>query len=278
MSIASMLVPVSLSARDEKVLRYVSGLREQSVRRVIVATAVDTSGMEAPVAAVEVDRCRARLAEMAHVLDGSGMEVETRVMTGPPADAIQGLAREAGVDVICLGSEGKSAVDFLFSGSVSESVFTSGRARTMVVRYGLLESVEDPSEVGRDFAKRLVVPTDFSESAERAWLSAFDRPAEAIGEVHAIVAMAPEASPPERERALAELARLKGVAAEHGVQATTSLRHGSPLQVILGYLSEVKATGVITGQRGRGTLRRMVLGSTSLSLLREAQCPVVVQP
>ena len=48
--------------------------------------------------------------------------------------------------------------------------------------------------------------------------------------------------------------------------------------LVLDYLDAVSATGVITGQHGRGTLRRAILGGLSLRLLREAPCPVVVQP
>ncbi len=61
MPISTMLVPVSLDPREIKVLQYVCGLSVQSVKRVVVVTAVDASGMEAPVLAAEVDRTRERL-------------------------------------------------------------------------------------------------------------------------------------------------------------------------------------------------------------------------
>ena len=53
---------------------------------------------------------------------------------------------------------------------------------------------------------------------------------------------------------------------------------GDPADVVLAYLDEVDATGVITGQHGRHGFRRAMLGGLSLRLLREARCPVVVQP
>jgi nucleotide-binding universal stress UspA family protein len=279
MSISTMLVPVSLDARDQKVLEYVCGLSVQSVRKVIVATAVDSSGMEAPVVAAEVDRARERLAALTASLKDCSMQHEVRVVTGETTGAILALAQQADIDVICCGTEGKSVVDALFSGSVSEMLFASGKVRTMTVRYELLESVEDPKELARSFAQRLVVPTDFSVAATRAWLSAIDRPTEALGAVYALHVLPEDSKGSDRREAEVLLEGLMGMAREHGAEARYEVRRGDPAQVVLDFLSEVDATGVITGQHGRGGLMRQVmLGGLSLKLLRDAPCPVVVQP
>ena len=128
--------------------------------------------------------------------------------------------------------------------------------------------------------KRLVVPTDFSASATRAWLSAIERPADAIGDA----ARAARAAGGRRKAASAATPRCSSTGCSTWPASTTStppyeIRFGDPAQVVLDYLAEVDATGVITGQHGRGRLMRQVmLGGLSLRLLREAPCPVVVQP
>jgi len=279
MPISTMLVPLSNDPHEQKVLRYVCGLSVQSVRRVLVATVVDDSGMEAPVVAAEMDRARDRLAEWTGPLAAEcKMELETRVVTGDPIGSILALAQQADVDVICCSTSGRSLIDALFSGSISEELFASGKIRTMTVRNELLDSVSDPAELSRSFAKNLVVPTDFSASATRAWLSAVERPAEAIGTLTAIHVLT---SGDETERRNAEvlLNGLLDMAREHGIEAQCKLLTGAdPAQAVVDYLCAVKATGVITGQQGRGTLRRAILGGLSTRLLREAPCPVVVQP
>jgi nucleotide-binding universal stress UspA family protein len=274
-----MLVPLGSDPHEKKVLRYVSGLSVQSVRRVLVASVVDDSGMEAPVVAAEMDRARERLAEWTHeVASDCAMELETRVVTGDPTGAILALAQQADVDVICLGTEGKTLLEALFSGSVSEELFVSGKVRTMTVRNDLLDAVSDPAQLARDFAKRLVVPTDFSASATRAWLSAVERPAEAIGTLYAIHVVAPGVSL-ERRNAEVLLHGLLDMAREHGIEAKCEvLESNDAPQTVLDFLDTIDATGVITGQRGRGAFRRAILGGLSLRLLREAPCPVVVQP
>jgi len=279
MAISSMLVPVSLDPRDDKVLDYVCGLSVQSVRHVIVATAVDASGMEAPVVAAELDRARERLVEESAVLKTCSMEYEVRVVTGTPTDALLALAQQADIDVICCGTEGKSVVDALFSGSISEKLFSSGKIRTMTVRFDLLDAAESPRAMASNFAKKLVVPTDFSASSTRAWLSAIARPSEALGELHAIHVLADGASGADKREAEVMLDGLLDMAREHDVEAFAEIRVGDPAQVVLDYLDEIQATGVITGQHGRHRLMRQVmLGGLSLRLLREAPCPVVVQP
>jgi nucleotide-binding universal stress UspA family protein len=279
MAISTMLVPVGTHDPSErKILDYVCGLAVQSVRRVLIATVVDDSGLEAPVVAAGIDRARERLTEWtAPLSDHCAMDIETRVVTGDRSGAILALAQQADVDVICCATEGKSVVDALFSGSVSEGLFASGKIRTMTVRNSLLDSVDDPSQLARDFAKRLVVPTDFSASATRAWLSAVERPAEAIGDLYALHILA-ENDPHERANAEILIKGLLGIAREHGIDAKAEIRVGEPAQVTLDFLTEINATGVITGQYGRGMLGRAILGGLSMRLLREAPCPVVVQP
>jgi len=279
MPISTMLVPVSLDPRDIKVLQYVCGLSVQSVKRVIVMTAVDASGMEAPVLAAEVDRARERLGAATAALKDCTMEYELRVVTGNTTEAILALAQQDDIDLICCGTEGKSVVDALFSGSVSEKLFASGTIRMMTVRYDVLDSVLDPQELSRAFARELVVPTDFSASSTRAWLSAIGRPADAIGRLHALHVLPEGGKGSERREAEVLLDGLLDMAREHDVEATAEIRYGDPAQVVLDYLDEIDATGVITGQHGRGHLMRQVmLGGLSLRLLREAPCPVVVQP
>jgi nucleotide-binding universal stress UspA family protein len=278
MAINSMLVPVGLEDRDMEILQYVCGLGAQSVRHIIVATAIETQGMEAPIIYAEVDRARERLAAMCDAVRGCGVSMETRVVTGDATTCLLALAQQSHVDVLCCATEGKSIVDYLASGSLSVDLFSAGALRTMTVRYEQLDSAEDPGDLARDFATRLVVPTDFSASATRAFLSAFDRPKEAIGVVHALHTLKPGASGADRREAEVLLEGLHAIAREHEVEAVIATREGDPGTAILDYLREVDATGVITGQRGRGRLQQVIVGSVSVRLLREAPCPVVVQP
>jgi nucleotide-binding universal stress UspA family protein len=268
-----MLMPVSLEPRDERLLAFGCGLHVQGVQELLVAHVVDATGQEAPVIMHEVERARERLLEMVEPFRGRGMKMEVRVVTGEKFREISALAHQASVDVVCCGTEGKSFVDYVFSGSVSEDLALRGDERTMTVRWDLLDTKERAVEAAHNFAKRLVVPTDFSASALRAALSAFNRPNEALGTVYLLHVASGESEDPE-----AQIKGLAAMGADHGCDIITEIREGDPKEAVLAYVREVNATGVITGRQGRSKFARGLLGSTSMTLLQEAPCPVVIQP
>lgn len=274
MPINKMLIPVAIEPRDENILAFACGLIRQGVSELLVAHVVDSSGQEAPVLIREVERARERLLQMVEPYRACGQKIEVRVVMGNVFREISALAHQTNVGVICCGTEGKSIVDYLFSGSVSEDLALKGDERTMTVRWSLLENPETAREVGRAFAQRLVVPTDFSASAMRAALSAFERPKEALGTVHLLHIA-------EGDTADAE-AQMRGLVAmgnEYGVDVVSAVRDGEdPAQGVLDYLKEVDATGVITGRRGGGAVGIGMLGSVSRQIMQEAACPVVIQP
>lgn len=274
MPINKMLIPVAIEPRDENILAFACGLIRQGVSELLVAHVVDSSGQEAPVLIREVERVREKLLEMVEPYRACGQKIEVRVVTGSVFREVSALAHQANVGVICCGTEGKSIVDYLFSGSVSEDLALKGDERTMTVRWSLLESPEQAREIGRAFAQRLVVPTDFSASAVRAVLSAFERPKEALGTVHLL-----HIADGDAEDAEAQMRGLVAMGREYEVDVVSTVRAGDDAaEVILEYMDEVGATGVITGRRGRGAVAMGLLGSVSRRIMQDARCPVVVQP
>ena len=194
MPISSMLVPVGLDARDEKVLRYACGLRRPvGAARCSSRTAVDASGSRRR---SSLPRSTARASGSRRwprrSMAAARMDIELRVVTGDRIDA-HPRARRAGRrrrDLLRHRRASRWSTPCSPARSPSDSS-RSGRVRTMTVRYDLLESVDDPRRARRTTSRsRLVVPTDFSAAATRAWLSAFERPAEAIGDAH-VAARAP---------------------------------------------------------------------------------------
>lgn len=275
MAIHKLLVPVALTPRDEKILAYACGLAEQGVHQLLVAHVVDSSGQEAPVILAEVERARERLRAMVAPYADRGVHIEVRVATGDVYREIMALASQVSIDVVLCGTEGKSFVDYLFSGSIAEDLALTSDVRTMTVRWELLESCDDATALATDFARRLVVPTDFSSSALRAVLSAFERREEAIGTIHLLHVLAEGES---RFDAEVHMRAQIALAEEHGVDYVAAIREGDVAEAVLGYLNEVDATGVITGRRGRGRFGRELLGSVAMRLLQDAACPVVIQP
>jgi nucleotide-binding universal stress UspA family protein len=273
MSIRRMLMPVALESRDDALLAFACGLHRQGVRELLVAHVVDGTGLEFPVVVKSVERAREKLLGMVEPYASCGMKIEVRVVMGSVVREVSALVHQASIDVICCGTEGKSFVDYLFAGSVSEDLALKGDERTMTVRWDLIETPERAGEVAAEFAQRLVVPTDFSASSMRAVMSAFERPSEALGTVHLLHVAEGDTADAE-----AQMRGLTAMAAEYGATAVSEIRRGDPAEVVLDYVREIGATGIITGRKGRGALSKALVGSVSLRLMKDAPCPVVIQP
>lgn len=68
------------------------------------------------------------------VAQASGLEAESVILKGNPAEKIIDFAEEHEVDMIVVGSLGKSGIERFMTGSVSEKVFRNAKVPVLVVR------------------------------------------------------------------------------------------------------------------------------------------------
>ncbi|AKB20134.1 MULTISPECIES: universal stress protein [unclassified Methanosarcina] len=65
---------------------------------------------------------------------GTGLQVEPTLLEGHPAEEIVNFAEKNGMDLIIVGSLGKSGIERFLIGSVSEKVVRSAKVPVLVVR------------------------------------------------------------------------------------------------------------------------------------------------
>ncbi len=141
------------------------------------------------------------------------------------------------------------------------------------------------------FPGTILLATDGSADATFAARAAVDlaaRTGAALHVVHAWLPVPPVAPlypgmPPLdytqafREEAQALLEREVGrIAAAGGRVAGQHLRLGRPSDQVVALAGELGAGVVVVGSRGLGPVRRLVLGSVSEGIVRQAPCPVLV--
>lgn len=84
------------------------------------------------------DRARAsfgrELEALGRELRGQGVEVETEIAEGDPAEVIVGRAAELGVDVVAMGTHGLSPLGRIFLGSVARRVVQHAPCPVLTVR------------------------------------------------------------------------------------------------------------------------------------------------
>jgi nucleotide-binding universal stress UspA family protein len=278
----SVLLPADLTENSALLMQFAAGLSALGVRRVVLGHSVEASGMEGPVIVAAVDRARERLRESAAALAEAGLDTEVRVVTGAPSSALIALASESHVDAVVAGSSGKGVLDRFLGGSVSEELLVRAERPTLFVRFSLLANAADAASLLRAFGRTLVLPTDFSSASLRALTVALGLPKGLVGTLYLVHVVDPALS----EKALRnaehgaefQLGNMAAMAAEKGISARGVIRRGDPKREILREIHERRASGVVTGTRGRSAISEAVVGSVSLTLLRQASCPVLVVP
>jgi universal stress protein A len=135
--------------------------------------------------------------------------------------------------------------------------------------------------------RRIMVPTDFSVSAERAWALA-QRLARATGSelvlVHVVprrafsIARAGHASEAARKWAAEELEDCAGKARAQELRVRVALRTGVPYREIVALAREEAADLIVVATHGRGGIDRALLGSVADQVVRLAPCPVLTVP
>jgi nucleotide-binding universal stress UspA family protein len=139
--------------------------------------------------------------------------------------------------------------------------------------------------------KRILVPTDFSESARHAqtYGGSFAREYDAeLLLVHVVetlaVGYASDLFPvPMAEvyqemsgHARAELSRLADESRERGVKVREVLAQGRPAEEVVRLAREEAVDLIVVGTHGRGVLDKALFGSTTERVVRRAPCPVLV--
>jgi nucleotide-binding universal stress UspA family protein len=66
------------------------------------------------------------------------------------------------------------------------------------------------------------------------------------------------------------------LAVSHGLEAKTALRHGHPADQILRFAKEQKIDMIVTGSRGRGDAKGIIMGSVSRAITKRAEIPVLI--
>jgi nucleotide-binding universal stress UspA family protein len=90
--------------------------------------------MKGEIAARHVSVGRDIADRAAQELREAGVDVETEVLGGPPAEAILRVAESRNADLIVMGTRGYGALTSLLLGSVSHRVLAHTRVPVMVVR------------------------------------------------------------------------------------------------------------------------------------------------
>ena|SRR5688572_13375174 len=216
------------------------------------------------------------------VFEARDTAAEIRIGEGDARNEIMRVADEWDADVVVVGSRGVGRTEAFFLGTVSRDVVrhctrpvlvVKGRTRTLRLAVVAVDGSQYALNALRFFARwprpagltvrvvGVVEPLPLPRTA----------PAMIRPELHAAVAVAQG----ERRRAL-EQAFEEARPPLAGGATTETLAYGHPAAELLRVAQESAADLIVLGARGLGAVQRVLLGSVSEAVLRDARCAVLI--
>lgn len=139
-----ILYPTDFSEVSLKALEYIKHLESAGIQSVIVLHVINERGFVALESFASADAQRVErelmseaqeeLEAVAKELEDCGFEVKTRLEIGHPLKEILRIEAEEGVSLIVVGSHGKSNLEEVFLGSVSEKVVRKCKSPILIVK------------------------------------------------------------------------------------------------------------------------------------------------
>jgi nucleotide-binding universal stress UspA family protein len=298
MKIKRILVGTDFSAESESALEHAVRIARHVGAEVLLAhagTVIDTADAAlAPESAalLEYERIvaehaaenRAQLADLVERVRSRGVNASEQIVEGFPDTGISEAAEELDVDLVVIGTHGRTGLKRLLLGSVAERVVRLCRRHVMVAR----PSIDEQSSGYR----RVLVPTDFSPRAESALEIALEltQPDGEVELLHAwhLPALTGSLVPSRASHNALEPVRASIEAGARETAEALMARHRHPsIRFALTIVNDSPAHAIdqradaghdliVMGGHGRRGLRRLILGSVAEATVRHAPCSVVV--
>jgi nucleotide-binding universal stress UspA family protein len=234
--------------------------------------------------APQADRLKnegARIAERAcSELSEGDVPAEKAVRTDIPHRAILDYASERDIDLVIMGTHGRTGVERYLLGSVTEKIVRLSDVPVLTVK-------ADDDDGGATYPYTdILVPTDGSEGAEAAIDPAVDVARTYDARLHALSVVDTMATGVDvRSGTIIESLERSAQSAvetldERATQASvsaveTAIEHGTPYRGIRSYVERHDIDLVVMGTHGRSGIERYLLGSVAEKTVRTSPVPVM---
>jgi nucleotide-binding universal stress UspA family protein len=230
------------------------------------------------------DLPRAELSCFAAPARRAGLDPVLELVEGPVALEILARADEIAADLIVMGTHGRSGFERLALGSITEKVMRRAPCPVLAVSGSDSTAPHEPP-----LFRRILCPLDFSRASLRALDHALSLAQQAQARLTLLHVLewagddvlqqhrrchGPEYQRELEQEAIGHLAALVPDGARDWCQVQEALAHGKAWHEIARVAREQQAELVVMGVQGN-SIDRMLFGSTTHHVVREAACPVL---
>jgi nucleotide-binding universal stress UspA family protein len=290
--IQNILFPTDFSDNSSAALGHALMLADRCQARVIMLHAAssreNSQSLRFPEVDPATDEIEETLEEQLSQIIGAEPTHKLRIervvhQNDNPVQEICAYVDANNIDLVIMGTHGRTGLSHLFAGSVAEAVVRGASCPVMTVRVG-----KKSAEVTPYFD--ILVPVDFSPFSQKALrygftlarlfeanlhlLHVIDQPIHpthyGLGE-DLVMRLNPEVP----QRSHEELRRLVSPFVSAEVKYQTHVRDGRAYSEIVRFVAERECDLVVMGTHGLSGLEHFLLGGTTEKVMRHASCPVL---
>lgn len=281
-----ILFPTDLSPASLKVLDCIPDLKSVGLKEAIITHVIDVR-LAGGVAVSLKEYDKEILDKKRAKFEKEGLKVKVEVLIGIPFVEIVELAKRENVSMVVMGAKGESFVEEILLGSVTENVIRHIQKPVLIHKFALLreKSKKECDLICKNIFKRILYPTDFSDSAEKVidYLKEIaDAGCEEVVVYH--VQDTRHLSPHLMDRIeefnridANRLEKIKAQLEQFGLKkVSTRLETGVSISKILEVAEELDVCLIAMGAYGRSKVAEMFLGSVSENVVRRSSRPVLL--
>lgn len=290
MSFQRILVPTDFSEFAGFALDHAIGLARESGASIDIVHSAYVPNLHEVVAPPEVDRmihdtAKRRLVALLERAQSARVTAETHLVEETPTVAIQQLASRLESDCIVMGTRGLTGLQHVVLGSTTERTLRIAPCPVLTV-------ARAPDGVRSIHPRKILVPTDFSETAEHAAAVALGLLCEGSGDKAGEVVLLhvyarPIAAGPYafaakndfaglRHRIVEALEEAADAFTKEGLSASVRVEEARSAPVEIARVAEEEQCDwVVLGTHGRTGLSHLALGSVAERVVRAAACPTL---
>jgi len=207
-----------------------------------------------------------------------GIDYEARITRGPLEETVLFVARGLPADLILMGTHGRTSAEH---DSLTERIVIQAPCSVLTIGEGYSpEAVFDAPEKPPVKQMRFLVPVDFSHHSRNVLKMAFGLAEGMPHRVDLLHVIRPGHGTEHEEReVVAAEERLQNLVPEAvAEQIRVHARVGEVVEEILATAEKTDALCIVMGAHAKGMLKRFLFGTTTLSILHGAKCPVWFVP
>jgi nucleotide-binding universal stress UspA family protein len=291
--IKKILCPTDFSPFSQKALKYAMSLAEAYQATLYVQHVVESIppvyyGAEVPLVMDQdlqkelLERARRTLEDFVPTEAKQKLTIVPVLTEGNTYRQILALLEQEHVDMLVMGTHGRTGLEKFFLGSVTEKIIRKAPCPVLTVCHS---EKEGKKPIGFN---RILVPIDFSEHSVRPLEYALALAEDYKSQVYVLhvveelpyspIPEMPAFSLPEYTNYLVKDAERKiddAIPENAKIKIEPLVRVGAAHKEIVSVAEEINADLIISGVLGRGAIGAALFGSTTYRVMRSAQCPVL---